>query len=181
MKTDLSKFDNSWYHPGSMLNRLLWYFVSAVFFKSWFPIKGIKVFLLRLFGAQIGRGVVIKPHVSIKYPWKLKVGNHVWIGEEVWIDNLDFVTIDDNACISQGALLLCGNHDYKKSTFDLVIGPIHLEEGSWVGARAIVTQHVVIATHSMIGAGSVVTKSTEPYMIYAGNPAEKIRERKIKE
>ncbi len=181
MKTDLSKFDNSWYQPGSAMKRLLWYLISAIFFKSWFPEKRSKIYLLRLFGAKIGAGVVIKPHVNIKYPWNLIIGNHVWIGEDVWIDNLDLVTIDDHACISQGALLLCGNHDYKKATFDLIIGPIHIQEGGWVGAKAIVTQHVVVASHSMIGAGSVVNKSTEPYMIYAGNPAVKVRERKIKE
>ena len=60
--------------------------------RSWFPISGFKRFLLRLFGAKIGKGVVIKPCVNIKYPWKLRIGNYVWIGENVWIDNLDTVT-----------------------------------------------------------------------------------------
>ena len=94
--------------------------------------------LLRMTGASVGAGVVIKPRVTIKYPWKLAVGNHSWIGEQVWIDNLDQVTIGAHVCISQGALLLCGNHDYKKPTFDLITGPIVLEDGVWIGAKASV-------------------------------------------
>ena len=80
--------------------------------------------LLRLFGANVGRGVVLKPRVTIKYPWKLAVGEHSWIGENVWIDNLGQVTIGNHCCLSQGALLLCGNHNYKKATFDLMVGDI---------------------------------------------------------
>ncbi|MBL7883087.1 MAG: colanic acid biosynthesis acetyltransferase WcaF, partial [Bacteroidia bacterium] len=81
-KTNLSKFNNSWYHPGgNAIKRLCWYFTNAVWINSAFPINGIKLFLLRLYGAKIGNGVVIKPHVNIKYPWKLEVGNDVWIGE----------------------------------------------------------------------------------------------------
>src|ERR1035437_5861741 len=118
-KTDLSKFNNEWYNPGAFsLTRSIWYCVNACFFNSYFPFYSFKSFLLRLFGAEVGRNVVIKPKVNIKYPWKLKIGNHSWIGEGVWIDNLDNVVIGDHCCISQGVLLLCGNHNYKKSTFD---------------------------------------------------------------
>lgn len=101
----------------------IWYFVNVLFFiNPMNPISGLKVFLLRLFGAKIGKGVVIKPGVNIKYPWLLTIGNNVWIGEKVWIDNLDNVTIANDVCISQDAILLCGNHNYKKSTFDLIVG-----------------------------------------------------------
>ena len=72
-------------------------------------------------------------------PWKLKVGNNVWIGEDVWIDNLELVDISDNVCISQGAMLLCGNHDFTSSTFDLIVKPIVLEDGVWIGAKSIVS------------------------------------------
>ena len=110
--TDLSKFNNSWYQVGaSYPKQLIWYFVNVLFFKSSFnPFSSLKVALLRAFGAKVGRGVVIKPSVNIKYPWKLSIGDYSWIGEEVWIDNLDQVKIGANCCISQGALLLCGSH-----------------------------------------------------------------------
>ena len=133
--TDFSRYDNSWYHPGGgSLKRITWYFVNILFFINPLnPLSGLKVALLRLFGAKVGKGVVVKPCVNIKYPWRLEVGNYAWIGENVWIDNLARVRIGNNVCVSQGAMLLCGNHNYKKTTFDLMIGKITLEDGSWVG------------------------------------------------
>lgn len=133
-----------------------------------------------MFGASVGRGVVIKPHVTIKYPWKLVIGNHVWIGEQVWIDNLARVTLKDNSCVSQGALLLCGNHNYKRTTFDLIIGEIVLEEGAWAGAKTVVCPGVKLGSHSLLTVGSIATHSLEPYWIYQGNPAQKLKPREIK-
>lgn len=179
MKTDLGKFDNTWYRPGrSVPVRALWYLTNAVFFiNPLFPFSGIKVRLLRLFGGQIGRHAVIKPGVNIKYPWRLRVGDHCWIGENAWIDNLADVRIGDHVCVSQGAYLLTGNHDYKKESFDLITGNITLEDGVWIGARAIVCPGVVCHSHAVLTAGSVATKNLEAYAIYQGNPAIKIRER----
>lgn len=179
-KTDLSKFNNSWFRPGNPLKRGLWFIVNAVFFLC--PLSAFsfaKVFLLRLFGAKVGRGVVIKPSVNIKYPWKLSIGNFSWIGENVWIDNLGEVLIGDNVCISQGALILSGNHDYKKPAFDLKVERIIIEDGVWIGAKCLVTQGVVCGSHSVLSAGSVASSSMEPYAVYRGNPALKVRERKI--
>lgn len=181
LKTDLSKFNNSWYKPGrTKVVMATWYIVNIVFFRSAFPLYGVKRSLLRLFGAKVGSGLVIKPHVSIKYPWKLSIGNNVWIGEGAWIDNLAQVTLKDNSCISQGAMLLCGNHNYKKSTFDLIVGEITLDEGAWVGAQTVVCPGVKLGSHSLLAVGSVATGNLEPYSIYQGNPAVKIRERVIK-
>lgn len=135
----LDQYDNSWYHPGPKWKIALWYAVSVAFFRTAIPYpSSFKAVLLRLFGANIGQGVVIKPSVIIKYPWKLSIGDHSWIGEQVWIDNLDQVTIGNHCCISQGAMLLCGNHNYKKPTFDLMIKPIVLEDGVWIGAKCTV-------------------------------------------
>lgn len=145
--------------------------------KSWFPFTGFKRFLLRLFGAKIGKGVVIKPCVNIKYPWKLSIGNHTWIGENVWIDNLDTVTIGNNCCLSQGVFLLCGNHDYKSSNFDLKVSPIILEDGVWIGAKAIVCPGITASTHAVLTVGSVATKNLDAYAIYSGNPAARIKDR----
>ncbi len=182
MKTDLSSFNNSWYKPGSKLKILIWFFFNAFFLKNKYnPFSGLKVGVLKMFGAKIGKGVVIKPSVSVKYPWKLKIGDYTWIGEEVWIDNLDDVKIGSHVCISQGALLLCGNHNFKKASFDLMVKPIVLEDGVWVGAKSMVTQGVVCKTHSVLSVQSVATSDLEPYSIYQGIPAVKIRERKIDE
>lgn len=178
--TTLSDFNNSWYKPGgSAFGRILWYMANACFFNSAFPLSGIRVFLLRLFGAKVGKGVVIKPHVNIKYPWKLSIGDHSWIGEYCWIDNLAMVKIGANACISQGALLLCGNHNYKKNTFDLVTGEITLGDGVWIGAKAVVCPGVTCGSHAVLSVGSVAVSDLEPYAVYQGNPAVRKRERTI--
>lgn len=135
----IKDYDNSWYRPGGAVKRLLWYFVNVLFFLNPFnPFSGIKVRLLRLFGAQVGVGVNIKPNVNIKYPWLLEIGDYSWIGENVWIDNLVQVTIGTNVCISQGAMLLCGNHNYKLPTFDLIVKPIIIENGAWVDRKSVV-------------------------------------------
>ena len=171
--TRLDQFDNSDYHPGPWLARILWVLVSGLFFQTWFPWpSALKRTLLRLFGANVGRGVVLKPRVTIKYPWKLTVGDHCWIGENVWIDNLGQVTLGNHCCLSQGALLLCGNHNYKKSTFDLIVGDITLEDGVWIGARASVGPGVTCYSHSVLAMGCIATQDLEAWMICRGNPAE---------
>lgn len=182
MKTDLSKYNNDWYQPGGAVKRLLWYFFNVMFLLNpWNPFSGLRKLVLRMFGAKIGKGVVIKPRINVKYPWKLTVGNHVWIGEHVWIDNLGEVKIGDHSCLSQGAMLLCGNHNYKKETFDLMVEDITIEEGVWIGAHAVVSPGVVCRSHSILTVNSVATQELEAYSIYQGNPAKKIRERKITE
>jgi putative colanic acid biosynthesis acetyltransferase WcaF len=179
MKTDLSKFDNGWYHPGRpVIVRALWFLVNGLFFiNPVLPFSGLKIILLRLFGARIGRQVVIKPGVNIKYPWRLQIGDHCWIGEKVWIDNLADVKIGNHVCLSQGAFLLTGNHNYKKPAFDLMTGEITLEDGVWIGAKSIVCPGVICYSHAVLSAGSVATKRLEAYGVYQGNPAIKIRER----
>ena len=173
LKTTLDQYENSWYQPGkSALVQLLWYFVNSLFFQSsLFPINGLKTGLLRMFGAQVGQGVIIKPAVNIKYPWRLSIGDYVWIGEKVWIDNLVDVHIGSNACISQGAMLLTGSHNYKQPTFDLMTGSILLEEGVWIGAQSVVCPGVRCGSHSVLSVSSVATTNLKAYKIYQGNPA----------
>lgn len=180
IKTNLAKYDNSFYSPGkNILVRFLWYKFNAVLLKGPIPGSSWRRGLLKLFGAKIGIGVVIKPCVNIKYPWNLEIGDYSWIGEKAWIDNLGKVNIGKHCCISQGALLLCGNHNYKKETFDLMVGDITLEDGVWIGARAIVTGNTICLNHSVLTAGSIASKTMESYGIYSGNPAVKIKDRNI--
>ncbi|MCX8080282.1 MAG: WcaF family extracellular polysaccharide biosynthesis acetyltransferase [Bacteroidia bacterium] len=177
-KIDLSKFDNSCYHPGkNIIVRGLWYMVNAFIFSSSFPFYAPKRFLLKLFGAKIGKGVVIKPYVYIKYPWKLMVGDYCWIGEDVRIDNLDDVKIGSHVCISQRAYLLCGNHNYKSKTFDLIIQKIIIEDGVWVGAGSIVLPGSHLKANAVLMAGCVFSGIAEEDGIYKGNPALKYKTR----
>ena len=181
-EVDLSLFDNSrTFDPGAgILKRTLWYFTNALFFLNpCFPFRRVKPYLLRLFGAKVGRGVVIHPGVNIKFPWKLSIGDHSWIGQRAWIDNLDRLSIGNNVVISQGAMIIQGSHDYKKIDYPTFTGPVVLEDGSWIGAGAIVTLGVTIGSHAVLSVGSVATKDLEPYMIYQGNPARPLRRRFI--
>jgi putative colanic acid biosynthesis acetyltransferase WcaF len=178
-KTDLSSYPRTEYAPGSTaFARLLWYFTNVLFFMNPLnPVSGLKVALLRWFGATVGEGVVIKPSVNIKYPWRLKLGNHVWIGEKVWIDNLGDVEIADNCVLSQGSMLLSGSHDFTRTTFNVQVDRIVLEEGVWIGARAIVYMGTTCMSHSILGANSIALKDMDPYSIYYGNPAVKVSDR----
>ena len=180
MPTQLNTFNNNFYKPGSPLKILLWHFTSLLVFNSGlFPFKFFKSSILRLFGASIGKKVVIKPYVNIKYPWFLKIGDYSWIGENVWIDNLAFVNIGENVVLSQGAYLLTGNHDYSKSTFDLKVNGIILEQGVWIGAKSVVCPGLICKDHSILTVGSVATKNMDAYGIYQGNPAIKVKDRVI--
>jgi putative colanic acid biosynthesis acetyltransferase WcaF len=159
---------------------LLWFYVNAIVFKtSLLPINAVKVALLKLFGAKIGDKVIIKPCVNIKYPWHLIVGNDTWLGEGVWIDNLVLVTIGSDICISQGAVLQTGSHNYKQRAFNLITGNIVLADGVWIGCCAIINQGVTVGSHAVLTAGSVATRDLDAYGIYQGNPAVKVRERTI--
>jgi putative colanic acid biosynthesis acetyltransferase WcaF len=134
---------------------------------------------LRTFGAKIGKVAIIKPWVRIKFPWNLTLGDHVWLGENSWIDNISPVTLGNHVCISQDAFLLTGNHDYKKVDFLLITKSIVIEDGAWIGAKSIVMGGVLVQTHAVLSIASVATKNLEAYSIYQGNPAVKIKERII--
>ena len=127
--------------------RAAWYLVNALFFQS--SILALipntaKAWLLRKFGAQVGYGFVCKPKVTIKYPWFLSVGNNVWIGEQVWIDNLCDVTIGDDVCLSQGAKILTGSHDWKRPDFAFFSRPVTIGNGVWVTAFRVLRPGVDI-------------------------------------
>ncbi len=179
-QTDLSSYDNSWYQPGGKIKIICWYILSRVFINTYLPFPMIlKIFILRLFGAKVAATAVIKPKVNIKYPWNLEIQDFAWIGENVWIDNLEMVTFGTNCCVSQGAMLLTGNHDFTKSNFELIVKPIILKAGVWIGAKAVVCPGVVAESHAILTVNSVATKSLEPYGIYQGNPAKFVKLRNI--
>lgn len=179
---DLKTFTADQFNKGAgFIKQTLWYFTNAIFVRaSWNPFMGIKIALLKAFGAKIGKNLVIKNNVCIKFPWKLSIGDNVWLGEYVWIDNLDYVTIGNNVCISQGALLLTGNHDYTSSSFDYRNAPITIEDGGWIGAKSVVCPGIIVHSHAILTVGSIITQNMDAYSIYKGNPAIKIRTRVIK-
>ena len=181
MKVDLSKFSVGEFDRGAgPLREAAWMLTSLILFRLC-PLKlsGLKCWVLKAFGARVGRGVVIKPNVKITFPWKLTLGNHVWLGEECWLLNLAPIALEDNVCISQRAFLCTGNHNYRSPSFDLITRPIHLEPGAWIGANAFVGPGVIVRSHAVLTAGSVAAKELQPYGVYQGNPALCIRQRAI--
>jgi putative colanic acid biosynthesis acetyltransferase WcaF len=181
MGVDLSKFSTHGFDRGaSAMKELLWLMVSLILFRLCpFKLSALKCRVLKLFAARVGRGVVIKPAVKITFPWKLDLGDHVWLGEECWLLNLAPITIKDNSCISQRAFLCTGNHNFKSPTFDLITKPIQLEPGAWIGANAFVGPGVTVGTQAVLTAGSVATKDLQAYGIYQGNPAILVQQRQI--
>ena len=180
-QVDLSSFSTKGFDRGAgALKEGLWRLVSLGLYELC-PLKlsALKGAVLRWFGASVGHGVVFKPNVKITFPWKLTLGDHVWLGEECWLLNLAPITLDSNVCVSQRALLCTGSHNYKTPGFDLITKPIRVESGAWIGAAAFVGPGVSVGSHAVLTAGSVATKDLEPYGIYQGNPAVLIKKRVI--
>jgi len=181
---DLSLFDNtvdSTYNIGrSLIVRLAWFLLGSPLLRcSILPSSAFRRTLLGWFGAEIGEGVVIKPGARVKFPWKLRVGRYSWIGEDCWIDNLDLVTLGDHVCVSQGAYLCTGSHDWSDPAFRLITRPIQINDGAWIAAQVSVGPGAVVGEHAVIGFGSVVSGVVPPYEIHAGNPAMFVRRREI--
>jgi putative colanic acid biosynthesis acetyltransferase WcaF len=146
-KTGLSSFSfNSSYDRGrSWIVFCAWLLIKRIFFQSSFPWPtSIKVLFLRLFGAQVGSSLVIKPKVNIHFPWRLVLGDHVWIGEEVFILNFEQICVGSNCCLSQRVFLCAGGHDFRSPSFDYRNGPISIGDGSWLCAGVFVAPNVVI-------------------------------------
>jgi putative colanic acid biosynthesis acetyltransferase WcaF len=181
MNVDLSRFSSAGFDRGAPhFKETLWVLARCLFFAPSLPWPGaFRVFLLRWFGAKIGKGVVIRSRVNVTFPWKLAVGDHVWLGEECWLLNLAPMVIESHVCISQRAFLCAGNHDYKSPAFDLIVKPIHVETGAWIGAGAFVGPGVTVGNHAVLTAGSVATADLQAFGIYRGNPAGLIKQRVI--
>lgn len=177
----LNQYSTGTYSPGAPLWKLLlWYFIGSPLVESYLlPVSALKVLALRAFGAKIGKGVRIKPKVRVKFPWRLIIGDYVWIGEEAWIDNLATVTIESHACISQGVYLCTGNHDWNDPNFKLKIAPIHIQESSWIAAKSLIGPGVTVGKGAVLVLGGVAGRSLEAMTIYAGNPAQPIKKRSM--
>lgn len=155
-----------------------WHLARRLFFTTSFPWpSSVKAAILRAFGARVGRSVVLKPRVAIHFPWKLVLGDHVWIGEKAWILNFEPVTVGSHACISQDAFLCTGNHDYRTNDFRYRNAPIRVGQGAWVGARAFIAPGVKIGRECVVCAGSVVTRDLPDEMVCAGNPCVPVKHR----
>ena len=176
-KVRLKDYNNDWFERGRpALVELAW-ILASVFVSSSIPGNALRVGLLRLFGARIGKGVVIKPGVKVKFPWRLSINDDSWIGEGAWLDSLVQIDIGANCCLSQGVYVCTGNHDWSSETFDLVVKPVSIEDGAWIGAFARIAPGVTIRQSAVVAMGAVITADAEAETIYAGNPAAPVKTR----
>ena len=157
---------------------VLWFFLGSPLFScSLIPGSRWRVFILRLFLAKIDYTCTIKPSVKIKYPWKLSVGSYSWLGERTWIDNIDFISIGSNVCISQDCYLCTGNHNYRSKEFSFISSPITIKDHVWICARTTVAPGTTIEQSAVVMIGSVVISDIQANSVSGGNPAVKLKER----
>jgi putative colanic acid biosynthesis acetyltransferase WcaF len=179
-KVNLQLFDSSYglNREASILKEVLWYIVKWLFFLTAIPYPSrFKTTLLKIFGARVGKNVLVKPRVNIHMPWKLVIGNNAWIGEEVFILNFEPVHIGNNVCISQRVFLCGGNHNFKDPAMAYRNGPITLNDGCWIGASTFVCPDVSVGVDTVVCAASVVTRSLNDNGVFRGNPAGFIKMR----
>ncbi len=158
VRHELSAFSGAGYDKGRRTSwQVAWLVVSGTILVRWWCPVGLRIRILRWFGATIGEGVLIRHRVRIHWPWKLTVGNNSWIGEDTWILNLEPVSIGADVCISQGVLLCTGSHLRHSPTFEFDNAPIVIEDGAWVAARATILRGSRIGEDSVIGATALVS------------------------
>ncbi|MFM0057525.1 DapH/DapD/GlmU-related protein [Paraburkholderia phytofirmans] len=159
------------------LIELIWFVLEAcVINNKLLPLSGVRVALLRLFGAKIGTGCRFVHPLRVKAPWNLEVGDNCWFGVDVWIYNQTLIRIGSNVCISQGTFLTAGSHDMS-TTMDLHVAPIIIEDGVWITSKCLVQMGVTIGRSAVVTPLSVVHRSLEAEGVYGGNPCRFIRKR----
>ncbi|PMS21341.1 putative colanic acid biosynthesis acetyltransferase [Trinickia dabaoshanensis] len=162
-------------HARGLPVRAAWFIVETfVINNRLVPISAVRVGLLRLFGAKIGRNCRFVHAIRVKWPWNLEVGDNSWFGESVWIYNQDRIRIGSNVCISQDTFLTCGSHD-AATNMDLRVAPITIEDGVWITSKCVVQKGVTIGRSALVTPLSVVHRSLEPEGVYGGNPCQFIR------
>ncbi|TAH25355.1 MAG: colanic acid biosynthesis acetyltransferase WcaF [Cytophagales bacterium] len=179
MYQDLSKFNV----PGQFRGKnplivQLWWIVDAVLFQpSPQVFYGWRRFLLRCFGAKIGKSVIIRPSVRITYPWKVSIGDYSWIGDNAELYSLGEITIGNHVVISQKSYLCTGSHNYETASFDIFAKPILIQDQAWLATDVFVAPGVSIGAGAVIGARSTVLKDVKGGFVYAGNPLVQIKQR----
>jgi putative colanic acid biosynthesis acetyltransferase WcaF len=152
----------------NLLTFSFWWLISKVFFSRAFTPSYLKTLILRIFGARVGTGVIIRRGVRVHFPWNLEIGDDCWIGEEVWFINHEKMTIGSNVCISQRSMICSGGHDYRSVSLEYAHKPVIIKNGAWVCLDGKVLPGVTIGECSVVSAGEVARKSVPDYSVLVG-------------
>ncbi|WP_131873801.1 MULTISPECIES: WcaF family extracellular polysaccharide biosynthesis acetyltransferase [unclassified Bradyrhizobium] len=157
---------------------LLWQVVqSTLFALSPQPFFAWRRFLLRLFGAKIGRKVLLRPTVRVTYPWKTEIGDYSWIGDHVELYSLDCISIGSHSVISQRSYLCTGSHDMADLAFSYITAPITVGDQVWIASDVFVAPGVKVGRGAVVGARSTVREDVPPEVVAIGEPARVVRDR----
>jgi putative colanic acid biosynthesis acetyltransferase WcaF len=165
------------YTKAEQAKRVLWIFGNLLFRCSPRPCFGFRRWILRLFGASIGKQVHVYPTTHIYFPWNLQMGDWSSIGEWALIYNLGVVTIGSRTTISQRVHICGGTHDYRRSDMLLLKLPVHVGDSCWLCADVFVGPGVTVGDGAVVGARSVVVKDVPPWVVMVGNPARVVKQR----
>ena len=158
----LDRFTGAGYDKGRpRLVQALWFCVSHLVFQAWWCPARVRPTILRAFGAEVGRGSNIRNKVRVHWPWKLTVGDHVWIGEGAWLLNLEPVALGHHVCISQDAVLCTGSHQRHSATFEYDNAPISVGDGAWIAIRAVILRGVHVPPGALAPAGAVIARGSD--------------------
>jgi putative colanic acid biosynthesis acetyltransferase WcaF len=156
----------------------LWWLVQATLFRlSPQFMYGWRRWLLRCFGAKVGRGVLLRPTVSVTFPWKVEIGDYAWIGDDAVLYSLGPISIGRNAVVSQKSYLCTGTHDARSPAFDIEAHPIVIEDEAWVASDVFIAPGVTVGRGAVIGARSTVLQAMPAGMVCVGYPCRPVRPR----
>lgn len=170
----LMQFESVRLNLGNQIKLLIWFLFQHIFFRSALFPSILRPFFLRVFGASIGKGSLIRRGVRIHIPWNLRIGDYCWIGEEVWFINHEKISIGSNVCISQRSIICSSGHDYKSTSLQYAHQPVAIDDGAWVCFDAKVLPGVTIGKCSVVSAGEIARKSLPDYTLLIGGQVRQI-------
>ncbi len=162
--------------------RALWGVVNLLFFRpSPKPLHGWRRFMLRCFGAKVGKGAIVYSSTRIWAPWNLELGDYSCLSHDVDCYCVTKIRLGAHATVSQGSFLCTASHDIGDEHMRLIVAPITVESQAWVCARAFVHPGMTIGEGAVVGACAVVTQNVEPWTVVAGHPAKFVKNRVVAE
>lgn len=179
----LTNFDKTQLDRGrSRLVEVLWLLVSCTIVQSRIPLpSSIRKTCLTVFGAQIGNNFVCRESIYVHFPWKLIIGDNVWLGAGAYIHNLDHLVIGSNTSIGHQVFVTTGSHDITLKSFPYKNSPVEIGSSVFLASRCVILPGVKVGEGSVVAAGAVVSKSVSSWQIVAGTPAKAIGSRRIEE